>query len=139
MKTLSQAEIEEQARRDYRRLYFREPDISAENDHGSLTLRETLERQIEERMERLRANVVSRHEHRSRVHAAEQARTEARQQEEQAAIEADLRRQYDRAMPKPVTDAEWEQVKDAVLHKYRLKQMEQTDALIKQTAQRYRI
>lgn len=59
--------------------------------------------------------------------AAEAAKTQAHQEREQVALEADLRARYDQAMPKPVSDNEWDKVKPDLLHRHRLAEMDARD------------
>ena len=68
----------------------------------------------------------------------EQAKTEAYQAQQLATVEAQLRQEYSRALPTPVTDSEWDTVKEDVLHQHRLRTMRRTDELVAAAARRYR-
>lgn len=94
---------------------------------------------LEELLTAAERNDEARAEHRQRLAQEEAAKTEARQAAEQAAVEAQLRHEYNRALPTPVTDAEWDQVKTDVFHQHRLRQVGRTDELVAATARRYRI
>ena len=69
----------------------------------------------------------------------EQAKVEAYQAQQQAAVEAQLRQEYSRALPTPVTDAQWDTVKADVFHQHRLRQVGQTDELLADAVRRYKI
>jgi hypothetical protein len=71
--------------------------------------------------------------------AAEDAKTQAHQEREQAELESSLRQQYERAAAAPVTDAQWEKVRPDVLHQHRMRQMGKQDELVAAALTRYRI
>src|SRR5688500_6383516 len=85
---------------------------------------------LETALERAELNERLRTERIQTLDAEREARMRARQDAEQEALESDLRQKYSRAMPKPVTDAEWAQVREAVLHRHRLQQMDAHDEQI---------
>lgn len=94
---------------------------------------------LEVMLERAETNERLHAERVQQLDADRAAKTEARAKEKQARIEADLRARYDRTMPLPTTDEQWDAVKDSVMHKHRLAQMSDRDGQVKQAAGRYRI
>ncbi len=71
--------------------------------------------------------------------AAEDARTQAYQEREQAELESSLRQQYERAAAAPVTDPQWEKVWPDVLHQHRMRQMAEQNTFVKQAAARMKL
>ena len=94
---------------------------------------------LETALERAEANEAARTAQKQERRQAETAKAEAKQEQEQAALESELRSRYNLALPRPVTDQEWETVKASVLHRHAMREMERTDHLVAATAQRYRI
>ena len=93
---------------------------------------------LEEVLERAEANQAAKEEHRARVAQERADKTTAHQAAEQAKVEAQLRQEYNRALPTPVTDEQWNEVRADVLHQHRLRTMNRTDELVA-ASRRYRI
>lgn len=88
------------------------------------------DRAAEMEVERLEKRIAVSEQHDQRVAPIEADReADARQREAQAAadLEAELRRSYTDAMPGDVTDDAWRLVRESVLHKHRLSQMDARD------------
>lgn len=100
------------------------------------------DRVLELKIEDLETRVTRLDRDHKRVVDREQRREAAASQREQdaaAAEEAELRRQYTAAMPGDVSDAQWDSVRESVLHRHRLSQMDHVDREIAKAARRYAI
>ncbi len=97
--------------------------------HGSLD-EDTVSRNIadlEQLLERAEENETIRVAAKQERQAAEDAKTQAHQEREQAELESSLRQQYERAAAAPVTDPQWEKVWPDILHRHRLAEMDARD------------
>ncbi len=94
---------------------------------------------LEDALDRAETNERLRTERIASIEAERATRMAASQDAQQAALEADLRRRYDLAMAKPVSDAQWEAVRESVLHRHRLKEMDTFDEQVQRQAARYRM
>ena len=94
---------------------------------------------LERHKEMTEADVEARTRRRAATEAERTAKREERQQADQAALEARLRGEYDRTLPVPTTDTQWEAVRESVVHRHALREMDALDQTVAAKARAFRI